>query len=630
MSSTQTTLVGQTLKDRYLVQKPLGAGGMGSVFEGVDQDLSRPIVVKVPHATFLSQPGFLIRFQKEIGNLLALEHKNVVKVLDAGTTDNELPYLVLQFLRGGNLQDRLADKVTSEEVLEWLPQIAEALDFIHARGYVHRDIKPANILFDDQGHPYVADFGITKALGDENTMVTAPGYTPGTPNYMAPEAESTNPLTGAYDQYALAVVVYQALSGAIPHQGTTPYEILNAKKTQKPVPLSKAAPHVPSEVARAVMVSLEKEPRDRYPSCKTFAMAFEEAHRASTRQTGSRATSRLLAVAGAVFVLAAAALGWFVLSGDGEESGDGTTGALGLAGAGSFGDGSTATVSGQDGGDPAAGQDGTTGGGDVAGGDAAGQDPGGTEPVGSGAGGPGSSHAANDPTGAVASAVPWTELRDALEMAFDVGVEVALGGEGSVDREALTRDARRQWDAALDGEGLVVREREDAELVLRATYSLTANESLGMWSGLGDGTELYLSEGERVAGADDSVGAGDSRKAFGASAAVAAKGVLANLVASHAEELLTRELPGTGVLLRTVDVVLPEGADPGTVRRALLKGEGFDVEETTDGVAITFQRGRLADVARYLRSMSFGDGRALEIASWNDARGRLVLRLADL
>ncbi len=624
MSTSQTTLVGQTLKNRYRVEEPLGAGGMGAVFLGVDEDLSRPIVVKVPHATFLTQPGFLIRFQKEIGNLLALEHKNVVKVLDAGTTEQEVPYLVLQFLRGGNLEDRLAQKVTSEEVLEWLPQIAEALDFIHARGYVHRDIKPANILFDDQGHPYVADFGITKALGDENTMVTAPGYTPGTPNYMAPEAESVNPLTGAYDQYALAVVVYQALSEAIPHQGTTPYEILNAKKTQKPVPLTKAAPHVPQEISRAVMVALEKEPRDRYGSCQAFAMAFEQAHKQTTQKTSAGATSRLFLVAAAVVVLGAGIFAWFALGGGGADADTKTdTGSSAVVdgGADPTQGRENPTIAGLTPTPPASGREADGGGdGEPATPTSDGGEPETVEPVKTG----------QPPPVEALAVVPWASLKDSLRIGIEVDVDVATSTDATVDRDALARHAKSRWSTALASEGLSIEESEDPDLVIRAQYSLKANEMFGTWMGLGDASIRVLADGVQVTGWDDSVGPGDSRKAPGSSASGAASDVLANLVRSNAEDLVQREAEKRGFLESSVSITLPEGVDAEMVRRTLERAKGVS-EATTDGgvVSVEVRRGSLREIARHLESITLGAGREFEVASWDARERRLVLRFVS-
>ena len=213
--------LGTLLSDRYRLQEELGAGGMGSVYLAFDEQLlNRRVVVKIPHAEFLLEPTFLRRFRLEIRSLVELEHPHIVSVIDGGEADGT-PFVVLRHLGGGNLQERIdaqGGTQTPEQVLEWLPPIAEALDFIHRRGVLHRDVKPGNVLFDDDGYAYLADLGIAKVLSDVDLSVsmTASGRMVGSPAYMAPEAGSGAAVGFEYDQYSLAVVIYKALSGRLP------------------------------------------------------------------------------------------------------------------------------------------------------------------------------------------------------------------------------------------------------------------------------------------------------------------------------------------------------------------------------------------------------------------------------
>lgn len=270
-------LVGATLDGRYHVESVLGQGGMGTVYRARDSRLDRVVVVKVPHPKFLAEDGFRERFERETRSLLQLEHPHVVKVLDLGS-HRGVPYTVLQYLPGGSLEDRLRDaggRLPPQRVGLWLPSIAQALDFVHARGVIHRDVKPGNVLFDEAGHAYLADFGIAKALGGLESGLTQTGMTPGSPHYMAPESVRGADALPAADQYALAAMVYEALSGRLPFKGATAIEVLLLKQTGvvPAIDASVVSPRVSSVVLRG----LERDPTRRFASCFAFAAAFAAA-----------------------------------------------------------------------------------------------------------------------------------------------------------------------------------------------------------------------------------------------------------------------------------------------------------------------------------------------------------------
>jgi formylglycine-generating enzyme required for sulfatase activity len=249
---------------------------MGSVFLATDEKMNRTVVLKVPDSQLLQREGFRQRFELETRSLIELSHPHIVKVLDGGTVEG-LPYIVLQYLSGGSLEERIEERggrVGVEDILAWLPDVARTLDFIHGLGVVHRDVKPANILFDEHGHVFLADFGIVKALEGEDPGLTRTGTAPGTPTYMSPEAAMEQPLDGRSDQYALGGVVYRAIAGKLAIEGTTPYEIMVKKHTEDPVSLATAAPEVGEELSRVVMKALSREPGARFPTCVAFAEAF--------------------------------------------------------------------------------------------------------------------------------------------------------------------------------------------------------------------------------------------------------------------------------------------------------------------------------------------------------------------
>ncbi len=268
---------GRVLDRRYRVGRVLGEGGMGSAFLAVDERMEREVVVKRPHLGMLSERGFRERFAKEVKALTRLEHPNILKVLDSGESDEGVPFAVLPFLSGGSLRDRLppGSRPSVADLRTWLPQMAAALDYVHSEGFVHRDVKPGNVLFDANGHPYLADFGLARATAPEATRLTTTGGIAGSPEYMAPEAIVGKDVGPAYDQYALGVVVYEALAGTLPHVGATALELFLKKKTEPPRPLSDSRPDLPGPATAAVMRTLESEPAKRHASCTGFVLALD-------------------------------------------------------------------------------------------------------------------------------------------------------------------------------------------------------------------------------------------------------------------------------------------------------------------------------------------------------------------
>ncbi|MHC4471898.1 MAG: serine/threonine protein kinase, partial [Planctomycetota bacterium] len=231
---------GATLLGIYRVERKIADGGMGSVWLGEDTNLGRKVVVKVPHVRFLGESGFRARFTREITELVRLEHPNIVRILAQGTHE-EIPFFVLQYLGGGSLENQLEavgdGPRGTDTVVPWLRTIAATLDFVHGRGVVHRDVKPENILFDEEGHVFLSDFGVVKAL-DEDLNVTEAGTGVGSPKYMAPEQGLGRPVEGAADQYGLATAVYEAIAGRLPFEGGSALEILLNKQKERPTHLA--------------------------------------------------------------------------------------------------------------------------------------------------------------------------------------------------------------------------------------------------------------------------------------------------------------------------------------------------------------------------------------------------------
>jgi len=277
-------LIGQTIAGRYRIISRLGAGGMGVAYRAWDEQEGRPVVIKIPKKNFLEDPKFAERFAREIRLLQGLTHPHIVPIVDVGEHEG-LPYVAMRFLPGGSLSNRrLRDengktRPNPPGMLHlWLPAVADALDHVHANGVVHRDVKPGNIFFDAFWGAFLGDFGIAKIVEEsdsfdrENTL-TATNMGIGTQEYMGPEQFTPKPvLDGRTDQYALAVMVYEMVSGTRPFTGTTAHLIVEV--TTQPVPrLTSPQWSLPPSLVRAVEAGLSKEPGQRFRTCTEFATA---------------------------------------------------------------------------------------------------------------------------------------------------------------------------------------------------------------------------------------------------------------------------------------------------------------------------------------------------------------------
>ena len=272
------------IHDRYWILSTLGAGGMGITYRVWDSEQRIPAVVKEPRAHARSEEESRRRFVQELHAMLALKHEHIVPITDYGD-DGETPFVVMRFLPGGSLADYRrhdasgAGQPTPAPVLHcWLPGIAAALDFVHGSGVLHRDVKPDNIFFDAFLKAFLGDFGIAKAAGDSGRLLRGDQLTGemtaiGTAAYMAPEQFlQGEPVTARSDQYALAVTVYEMLSGHLPFTGD-PAQVAVAHVKLPPPPLDPTALGIPASVSAAVCRGLAKNPRDRFASCGDFARA---------------------------------------------------------------------------------------------------------------------------------------------------------------------------------------------------------------------------------------------------------------------------------------------------------------------------------------------------------------------
>ena len=274
-------LVG-TVLGTCTLQQLIGQGGMGAVYLAQQSRPRRQVAVKVllPSTTLKPQhlAAFLERFRRETDAAASLEHPNIMPVYEYGERDG-LAYLVMPFISGGTLRDVLEDEgsLALPKIVNYLEQLAAALDFAHARGVIHRDIKPANILLTPEGRLLLTDFGLVKILSDgqgAQVRLTGAGAPVGTPDYMSPEQVIGAEVDGRADQYSLGIILYQMVTGTTPFQGETPMQIAAQQLHGQPPSPRMFRPELPEAAEQVMLKTMAKRPGDRYTNSLEFATAF--------------------------------------------------------------------------------------------------------------------------------------------------------------------------------------------------------------------------------------------------------------------------------------------------------------------------------------------------------------------
>ncbi len=283
MSDPLRDLVTTALAGRYAVEAEIGRGAMAVVYRARELRLRRVVALKVLPPELAFRTGVRERFLREAQTAAQLSHAHIVPVYSAGD-DGGVAWLAMALVDGETLAERLArtPRLTADEARRVLVETADALAYAHARGVVHRDVKPENILLDhDTGRVAVTDFGIARAAEDD-ARLTGTGVTLGTPAYMSPEqAMGETEVDGRADQYALGVVGYQLLTGALPFQATNATGMLMKHVGETPRPVRERAPQVPPALAYAVERALAKKPADRWPDAGAFRDALRSDRPAS-------------------------------------------------------------------------------------------------------------------------------------------------------------------------------------------------------------------------------------------------------------------------------------------------------------------------------------------------------------
>jgi serine/threonine-protein kinase PpkA len=281
----------------YRILRPLGEGGMASVFLAVQESLDREVALKVMAPALAANAEFAERFLKEGKITAKLAHPNLVTVFDIGS-HGTVYYLAAEYIPGGTLREKIGAGLSVAEALDIACDVARGLDFAHGKGFVHRDVKPGNILFKADGTGVLADFGIAKAM-DAQGGHTMAGASIGTPDYMSPEQARAEAVDGRSDLYALGVLIYEMLVGHPPYQAADPFTVALMHVTQ-PVP---TLPPEHAWLQPLIDSLMAKLPDQRPRSGEAFIQSLEQLlaaspqaasiHQARAARKRSQGTNRL-------------------------------------------------------------------------------------------------------------------------------------------------------------------------------------------------------------------------------------------------------------------------------------------------------------------------------------------------
>lgn len=266
----------------YEILGELGRGGCGIVYRALDPAIGRTVAIKTILAEGLGD-STKERFRREARSAGNLSHPNIVTIHEFNDT-GEVMFIAMEFVDGQTLAQRMNEpKLPLGFVLSTVRSAADALDFAHASNIVHRDVKPANFLITKQGLLKITDFGIAKML-DSDVSLTNTGMVIGTVQYMSPEQIGAQPVTGRSDQFSLAVIAYEMLTGQRPFQGNSWASMIHSIMSTEPLPLNKYRIDLGDAATEVLRKALSKDPAARFTSCREFSDALERSILGSTDQ----------------------------------------------------------------------------------------------------------------------------------------------------------------------------------------------------------------------------------------------------------------------------------------------------------------------------------------------------------
>ena len=271
---------GVLIEGKYKILRLIGSGGMGSVYEGENTRIRRRVAIKVLHAAIASEKSLVERFEREAQAAARIGSHHVADVLDLGDLESGERFMVMEYLEGETLAERLKAKkiIPPIEFLTIATQLLEGLAVMHKAGIVHRDLKPGNIFLaraESGDFVKILDFGVCKFRASHDLQWTTSGANIlGTPGYMSPEQITSDTVDGRADLYSVGILLYRSASGRFPYEAESSSELLLQIRDGTPTPIETYAPDIDKEFAAIVMKSIEREPDKRFQTAKEFQEAL--------------------------------------------------------------------------------------------------------------------------------------------------------------------------------------------------------------------------------------------------------------------------------------------------------------------------------------------------------------------
>jgi serine/threonine-protein kinase len=290
------------LPDRWRLLELLGSGGQATVWLAEDRTLGQRVALKVLHTDANERTRG--RWLEEVRQGRRLSHPNLIRIFDLVETSDR-PVAVMEYVPGGTLSDRVRDTGPQpvNDVIDWTRDVLEVLSYLHQQRIVHRDVKPSNLLLTEDGRIKLSDLGLVRSL-DRGSDLTRTMEGIGTPRFMAPEQLRGEQPTPACDLYSLGVTLYQLLTGRLPFDGDSAYQIADGHLHDEPIPVRDHRPDCPRWLAAFVARLLEKDPRARYPSARATLMALESRRIGLTKRTLRRLAAGVVVIAAATVAVA--------------------------------------------------------------------------------------------------------------------------------------------------------------------------------------------------------------------------------------------------------------------------------------------------------------------------------------
>lgn len=285
---------------QYELLDVLGQGGMATVYRGQHQTNGQLVAIKIMSTALAGQQTFVDRFVREAQVVESLQHPHILPVYEHGRHKHFF-YMVLKLIEGGSMDARIAGKpLPFGDVERYVKQIADALDYAHARKIIHRDLKPANVLLDGDNNTFLMDFGIAKVADQQ---LTSTGQLVGTPAYMSPEQWRATPIDPRADVYSLGIMTFEFFTGRTPFNAQTPHQMMYAHMSERVPFISQMIPNFPEEIDKVIMRATAKETKRRYQTAGEFSVALSEAlHILETRAAKTKAELQATVVDSTVVV----------------------------------------------------------------------------------------------------------------------------------------------------------------------------------------------------------------------------------------------------------------------------------------------------------------------------------------